>query len=361
MAMTGRQRLNAILHGQPVDRLSWTTLVDSTTLDLMPPELRGNGGLDLYRHLGCDIFLLDSWGLPVGFKSPQLVWGPGVSVRSETQGELTSTEWSTPRGALRAVWRRNHPSQYPVTTLQEVRLYREMWEGAHYAACDDAAAYKQMGELLGEDGIVTRFWGPSTIPHLLETAMGTEAFYYLLNDYPQDMEGLINAIHSCELGAFQALAAGPVEVAILCENTSSYYIGPEVYRLYNGPHVADFCRIIRGAGKVAIVHMCGHIRNLLPQIARTGLQGVNGLTPPPVGDCPWELYLDTIGEDQIIQGVLEPTVFNTGTVEEIWRTLDALYTPRIRRSRLTLWAAADGLPVPLWRFEAVRDWMERNG
>ena len=361
MALTGKQRLNAVLHGQPSNRLAWTTLVDRATLDIMPPELSGNSGLDLYRHLGCDILLLDSWGLPVGFRSPQLVWGLQVTVRSETQGEYTSTEWDTPHGSLSATWRRNHPSKYPVTTLAEVLLYREMWESAHYVPHDDSQALQQMEALLGDDGILTRFWGPSTIPHLLETAMGTEAFYYLLNDYPAEMEGLIAAIHTCELEAFQALAAGPVEVAILCENTSTYYIGPEIYRRYNRPHVTDFCRIIRAAGKVALVHMCGHIRNLLPQLASTGLQGVHGLTPPPVGDTPYELYLDAIGEDQVILGVLEPTVFNTGNVEDIWRTLDALYTARLRRSRFVLWAAADGLPVPLWRFEAVRDWMARNG
>ena len=184
MALTGKQRLNAVLHGQPSDRLAWTTLVDRATLDIMPPELSGNGGLDLYRHLGCDILLLDSWGLPVGFRSPQLVWGPEVTVSSETQGDNTSTEWHTPRGSLSAVWRSNHPSKYPVTTLAEVRLYRAMWESARYVPHDDSRAIHQMEALLGEDGILTRFWGPSTIPHLLETAMGTEAFYYLLNDYP---------------------------------------------------------------------------------------------------------------------------------------------------------------------------------
>ena len=30
--MNGRERLNAVLHKQPTDRLSWTTLVDNVTL-----------------------------------------------------------------------------------------------------------------------------------------------------------------------------------------------------------------------------------------------------------------------------------------------------------------------------------------
>ncbi|MCE5258336.1 MAG: hypothetical protein LLG44_04655 [Chloroflexi bacterium] len=276
MALSGRQRLNALLHGQAADRLAWTTLVDSNTLDLMPPELRGNGGLDLYRYLGCDILLLDSWGLPQTFRSPQLVWGPNVTVSSETQGDIVNSTWRTPRGTLHSMTRRGHPMQYPVTTLDGIKLYREMWEGAHYVSYDDSPALAEMETALGQDGILTRFWGPSTVPHLLETAMGAEAFYYLANDYPAEMDGLIDAIHTCELDAFRTLAAGPVETVILCENTSSYYISPALYRRHNGRHVADFCRIIHGAGKTALVHMCGHISNLLADISAPACRGYTG-------------------------------------------------------------------------------------
>jgi len=47
--MTGRERLNAILHRQPHEGLSWTTLVDGNSLGTFPEELRGNGGIDFYR------------------------------------------------------------------------------------------------------------------------------------------------------------------------------------------------------------------------------------------------------------------------------------------------------------------------
>jgi len=359
--MNGKQRLLALLHGDPVDHLAWTTLVDRATLDLMPPELAGNGGLDLYRHLGCDILLLDTWGLPYGLRSPRLVWSPGVDVNTETHGDTSVTTWDTSRGSLQAVSKRSHPVRYPVTTLEEVRLYRWMWENAHYVDYDDSETLRLALQAVGDDGIITRYWGPSSIPHLLETAMGTEAFYLLQNDYPDEMDGLINAIHRCQLEAFRLLASGTVETVILCENTSSYFISPWLYRQYNGPHVADFCRIIRAAGKTALVHMCGHILNLLPDIASTGLQGVHGLTPPPVGNTPYERYLDEVGSDQVVIGVFEPSVFNAGTRDDIWRELDALYTPRIRSSRFILWAAADGLPVDLWRFKAISDWMRQNG
>jgi uroporphyrinogen-III decarboxylase len=236
-----------------------------------------------------------------------------------------------------------------------------MWENAQFMARDDSQAYDRINEIIADDGITTRFWGPSTIPRLLENDMGTENFYYLLWDYPREMEALINTIHERELKAFEILTLGPCDVIILCENTSTFYISPEIYRKYNGPHVRDFVDIVHAAGKTAIIHMCGHVKNILDQIKNTGLDGIHGLTPSPTGDTPWELALDVLGEEQIIIGVLDPTIFLLGLVEEIASALDALYTPRLRRANFILWPAADGISVPVERFQAVADWMNRNG
>ena len=47
--------------------------------------------------------------------------------------------------------------------------------------------------------------------------------------------------------------------------------------------------------------------------------------------------------------------------DRIGRALDAVYTPRLRRAAFLLWPGADGLPTPLDRFLAIRDWVERKG
>jgi len=359
--MTGRERINAILNRQPIDRLSWTTIVDGNTLNDLPAEMQGMSVVDFCRYIGCDIFLLNNWGIQPGFSSPAFMWPKEVKVISRQDDGNTIRELQTPKGVLTTIYRGSHPIKYPVTSLEEVKLYREIWEGAQFVERDDSQTYEKISEIIGEDGITTRFWGPSTIPRLLENDMGTENFYYLLWDHPQEMEALINTIHERELKAFEILAQGPCDVIILCENTSTFYISPEIYRKYNGPHVRDFVDIVHAAGKTAIIHMCGHVNNILPQIKDTGLDGIHALTPPPTGDTPWELALDVLGEEQIIIGVLDPTIFILEPVEEIASALDALYTPRIRRANFILCPASDGITVPLERFQAVANWMKRNG
>ena len=357
--MTGRERMNALLHKQSVDRLSWTTLVDHNTLNLLPEGLRGNGGIDFYKFLGCDILLLNGWGTPHHFRGPERRCPEGVTEEWTTEGDVATRELRTPGGALTSVYRRGHPVKYPVDSLETLHLYRELWEGTHFVGHDDRPALAAIDDLIGDAGVVTRFWGPSTIPLLLETEMGSEQFYYFLADEQEEMEALIDLIHQRELEAFGILAQGPCDSITLCENTSTYYIGPDVYRQYNMPHVRDFVEIAHAAGKTALIHMCGHVHDILDDYKETGADGIHALTPPPVGNTEWEYALDVLGEDHIIIGIFDPSIFCMSPVEEIAPTLDRIYTDRLRRANFCLWLGADGLAIPLERFLAVKQWMER--
>jgi hypothetical protein len=359
--MTGRERLNAIVHREPVDKLSWTTLIDAATLAGLPERLRENGGIEFYRHIGCDIFLLNGWGTTRKFRAPELRWAADVEESVRVENDQLIREWRTPRGVLTTVSRSGHPLKYPVDSLKSLRIYREMWESAHFGAHDDEPVLAGINSLIGDDGIVTRFWGPSAIPLLLQDHMGAERFYYLLSDHRREMEDLIGVIHARQLQAFHIIAQGPCEVVTLCENTSTRYISPDVYRRYNMPHVCDFVDIMHAQRKTALIHMCGHILDILPDIKQTRLDGVHALTPPPTANTPWETALDILGEDIIIIGLLDPTVFCSGPVGEIGAALDLLYTPRLRRAHFCLALGADGIAVPLERFLAVKQWMERRG
>ncbi len=358
--MTGRERMTAILQQQPVDRLSWTTLVDNHTLSGLPTALQGNGGIDFYRHLGCDIFLLNGWNTPYEYRAPEHRWPAWVETVATGDGNRYTREWRTPHGTLTAVFRNGHPVKYPVDSLATLRIYRRMWEEMQFSAHDDTPVQQAIDNLIGDDGIVTRFWGPSTIPLLLETEIGTEQFYFFLDDYPREMAALIDTIHQREMEAFRLLARGPYTSVTLCENTSTYYIGPDVYRNYNMPHVRDFVELTHAAGKTALIHMCGHVHDILPDIKQTGLDGIHALTPPPTGNTHWETALDVLGEELIIIGCLDPSIFCLEPIERIGPTLDALYTPRLRKAHFCLALFADGLRIPLERFEAVRAWMRQQ-
>ena len=56
----------------------------------------------------------------------------------------------------------------------------------------------------------------------------------------------------------------------------------------------------------------------------------------------------------MIIGLLDPSIFVMTPLAAIGPQLDRLLTPRICRSNFILCTTADGIAVPLERFEAVR-------
>ena len=170
--MNGRERLNAVLRKQAKGRLSWTTLVDNATVSLLPEELRGNGGIDFYKHLGCDIFLLSGWNTPFKFKSPEHRWPGNVEESRQQEGTTTTITWRTPKGILTRIREGSHPIKYPVDSIEALRIYREMWEGASFVAHDDTDVLAGLDRLIGENGVVTntvrhdvcRAWGNVFVP-----------------------------------------------------------------------------------------------------------------------------------------------------------------------------------------------------
>ncbi|MCM8816163.1 MAG: hypothetical protein NC913_01430 [Candidatus Omnitrophica bacterium] len=262
--MTPKERIKAIMNREPHDCLSWTALVDNNSIDFFPKHLRENFGIDFYKAIGCDIFLLNGWNTPFTFRSPQLKWSKDILEQTYQENGKTIRRFSTPKGNLIGVYGKGgHPVKYMIDSVDAVKIYTKMWEQASFLELDDKETFDKLESLVGDNGIVTRFWGPSTIPRLLEIDMGIENFYYLLNDYPDEMEELIDTIHKKEKDAFRILANCPCDYVILVENTSTYYISPEVYKQYNMPHQQEFVKIIKNAGKTAIIHMCGHVKNLL--------------------------------------------------------------------------------------------------
>jgi hypothetical protein len=170
-------------------------------------------------------------------------------------------------------------------------------------------------------------------------------------------------------------ARTPVEVIISAENTSTTLLSPALYRRFSLPHLQQFVEVVHRHHKKAVLHMCGWIRQLLPLIRQTGLDGIHALTPPTIGDTPFEVAMQAFSAPGdasscpendcavTLMGILDGNVFHSTntTARDLSSFLDRLYTPSLRQANFILIVAADGLPTPLWKFEAVQEWMARNG
>jgi hypothetical protein len=391
--MKGRQLFHRVVNRQSPGRLSWTTLVDDVTRSVMPEDVRRLSPLEFYRMIGCDILQLGNYGLSkeLSVPSPSRLLCPDVKQEvvgedggplDDPEGELdgdiaigqggptasrtVSLRRVTPWGTLTTVLKHDHPVVHPVKSLEDLRVLRAIWEASDYIECQGMEeAFARVERQIGDDGMYVPWLDPSPVQSLLEYEMGAANFYFLLEDHRNEVEELLAVMHAKRLQEYEILARRtPAEVVIAMENTSSTLISPRLYRQYSLPQIRDYVDVLHRYGKKAVLHMCGHLKALLPVVRETGLDGINAVTPPPVGTTLFEDVLDCYGDDFLLLGaVLDPMVFQKPVLscEELSQFLDGLYTPRLRRAPLVLWLAVDGLPTPLERFQCVARWMSVHG
>jgi hypothetical protein len=368
--MTGRERLQNIINKKPVDRIAWSTLIDDRTRMNMSPDVQALSPFDFYRYIGCDHFTYGGYGFgDIAYKLPVRCVTPGITQDCETGPDnISRFTTKSPFGSLTfAYGHGSHPVEYRIKTIGDLRIFKNIQKTIFYEPVVDGTneSWNRLNNALGDLGIYCEFMGTSPLQNLIEFETGMENFYYFLEDYPKEMEELFDIMHENLRQMYDIYAKhSPTEVVMPVENTSSMMISPELYRRYCVPQLRDYADILHRHEKKMILHMCGHLKNLLAYAKETNLDGINALTPPPIGDTPCELALDLFGDDFVLLGAcFNGAVFHgpSTTADDIHRELDRLYTPRIRKANMVLSLPADGLPTDVWRFLAVRDWMEKYG
>jgi uroporphyrinogen-III decarboxylase len=149
---------------------------------------------------------------------------------------------------------------------------------------DNYGAIREAQRQTGDDGIVLVRVGKSPLQEILYQMMGYEQFAV---DYYYNRE-LLDDLHAAMVNRYQelyALAANaPVEILQLADNITADVIGAERFRTYLMPEYVKLKTHLKGTGKLLAVHMDGRLRGLRDQIAASGCDIVEGLTPPPMGD-----------------------------------------------------------------------------
>jgi len=370
MTMNGKQKLLGLLQGRRADELAWTAIADDVTFSAMPEEIKKLNPLEFYQYIGCDTLQFGNYGiehLKSAVKYPYTLLYKNVETIYQTLADgVTVKKMVSPWGELEFKYLKGHPTKYPVATAEDLRVYRNICLDMQYildqSGCEES--YQNMETAIGDNGIFIPITQESPVQTLLEYIMGTETFYYLYYDHPNEMEELLEIMHDARKEEYSIIARHmPHQACIPVENTSTAYISPNFYKKFSVPQLRDYADILHAGGKKCILHMCGSIKDLLPDIKETNLDGIHTLTPGPIGNTDYELAFDVLGEQMLIIGCLDPSVFQRAhvTKEEIWRCLDSIYTPRLRKSNFILLAAADGLPTDISRFHYIREWMDKNG
>lgn len=329
--MSPQERILAALTGRPVDRVPWCPFL-AYWFESQPRERQEKGQIPFYREIGADALLR---GLCSAFAFSDVVGLeernynthdalPRCTItRKEAEGRKL-VEYETPVGTLSMVltWsptgRTWFVTGHPVRSKEDYKVLRFIVEQMRIEPAFEAVR-REVDEV-GEDGLSVPLISPfkkTAFQSLIEHFVGTEKLVYDLCDIPEVVEETLAVMKGRALEAVAISIESPARAFITWEDSSTTNVSPALFDKYIVPELNGWGRAVHAAGKLLIHHACGHIRGLLPIMAREEVDAIESLTPPPTGNVSLGEARTLIGPGKALIGGLDPVRFLTLQGEEL--------------------------------------------
>ncbi|MCP4751456.1 MAG: hypothetical protein GY866_11220 [Proteobacteria bacterium] len=381
--MSARERIMAALNRQPVDRIPFVPLIDVYTLMDMPPEIVAQDLVGQSYHQGiivaskaleCDLMIRHVPNVkPADNFAPHLqTLGSFVSpveVKTDFKDDRLIETLTTPIGSLTGIWRFTdraggipHPIKRAVTNSEELEIFQYVVDHLnpeHPVPDDDV--FLKIDDQVGQDGIATVSVSNSPFMYLIEMASGLDNTYYLLQDHRDEVEAILDKLHASLKRYVEVIAAGPAKVVIQYENTSSTLLSPDIFRRYCLPYLNEYADILKSAGKIFLIHMCGLLQAFVDDMAGARFAGIADITPEPTGNLPLDEAAARL-PGKLVLGGIDPITFIDRDTEAVEREISGLIE-RIKPYPGVLLGSADTTPrgTPPENFRVIRSLVDSVG
>ena len=376
--ITRRELVSRVLRRDRPDRFVyapnyWQWFTHHRNHGLLPPELRECGSqLDLIRHLGLDVFSRNLYCDPTqcwfGGLAEEVFSGVELAVVRHTEGRdiITERTYRTRAGTLTERLRFIFAGS---TLVQEKFLLEDFdREADAFEALVAGRRWRFHRELferrqreVGEDGLVNagELFSPLKLLHL---AAGADNAVFLLEDHPDRCAAWMRLHEEAQLDLVRQMLAGGVSAMIAMDNLDSAFHTPRYVESCSASFYERAAALCRAAGAVFFIHACGRQRAVLPLIAALGVDGLEGVAYPPLGDVQLDEAMRLSGERLIITGgisAVETEKFQTRDqvlryVEELFGRLEP-YRRRFMLSASCNTSTRTPWPVIVWFRDA---WLE---
>ena len=357
-AMTSRERWLAAVRMESVDRLPFWPKLNASYPIAQEAPFRDMEIAAIHDWIGSDPH--------VGIGGCVREARGNCSQETVIEGGIQRIIRRTPHGEMQTVklwdhasqsW---HPVEFPVKDVEDIRRMTAFFEDTTPELDDDALEKaRARKEEIGESAVSTCTIGESPLMHWVEWLAGVENAHLLLADHTDEVEALFDAIHRVLLRKTEIVAEhSPADLIYSMENTSTSLISPAQYRRYCFGHISDYGRVLQAHGRLFVLHMCGLLKDILPDLAKVPADAFEAFTAPTLGDT---TFLDgrSACPDKCLIGGTQATLWTKPAepiIAQIRHALDEL--PHHRGIVVT----SAGVMPPLCRPETIRavcEWVKR--
>lgn len=304
--MTPEERILAVFERRPKDKIPWNIRPEcwyftNKAKGTLPAEYRNLSIAEVCRRWGA------SWRCYSGYSVESAVkvrFGGDVETIVRREGRTTVTTTKTPVGTLRTVSKRDELGttqrlmEYPIKSLEDFRPFRYLLENVE--VWFDCEAYERLRRLVGGNGIVSYFFPRTPLQALFLKLMGVTRTIKFLFRHRHEVEGLMEDIERYNDKFYEVIASSPIKILNLGENIDVRITSPKLFKKYCLPRYQERSSYLHKRGKFVHIHVDGYAKPLLPLFKETGLDGIEALTPKPVGDFTLEDLKDALGDEMVI-------------------------------------------------------------
>jgi hypothetical protein len=291
----------------------WQWFAHHKNHGLLPPELADcKTQLDMIRHLGLDVFsrnvYADQGHCWFGGLTEE-VWD-GVEAREEVRMEgrdrVITRTFQTRRGALTE---RQRYVSADSTLVQEVfalddaleplDALEELLKARRWRFLPERYAREQA--LVGDDGFVVpgELTSPLKVLHLLAGAVNTT---YLIADAGDRVRELLALHEAAQLDLVRQMAEAGVPAMMAMDNMDAAFHTPAYLEKFSASFYEQASRIAHDHGSTFFIHACGRQRINLKTMDSLGVDGLEGVAFPPLGDVQLDEAMQLTSDRFLITG-----------------------------------------------------------
>jgi len=335
-AMSNRERILAVFEHRETDRIVWQPRLHhwyyvNKARGTLPRRYEGAGILEVYDDLDAS---------PRGYHyfndTVRCVEGDKVQLRVKEEADRVISKYITPKGSLTQVERKTEHGvaslrvDYFLKNVADIKLLEYILKRQTFEF--DENLYQERMDLLGNrtEPVITVPWG--SIQRFFIVYMGFQRGVVALWRHREDVERLLQAFSENDDRRFDLVRKTPFRVVNFGDNIDEGLCSPPLFQRYMLPYYQLRTKELHNVGKFCTSHWDGRIRQLLPLVQETGLDGLECVPPKPQGNVTLEELKEGLEDMILVDGIPATHFLDTVSDEEleafVYRILD-LFKPRI--------------------------------
>lgn len=323
--MTNRQRLVAVLNGEPPDRIPFIPRMElwyraHSLAGTLPEQWRSASLREIERELNL--------GTPARAAVVARHTLDDTDIAHWEEGERLVTEYRTPVGAVRQV--ELHSAEYRRLGLGATVVEHflkgpsdyKVWEwivthGTWHAAYDEFLDYDSE---IGDDGLPMASLGDVPFHLFAQDLAGYDNAYLQLADYPSEVEHLLAVMAEVERARmWPVVADSPARLILHGAHLSSQFTPPPYFRRYILPYYRDFSRLLHDKEKALVMHGDNDTSAILTEIEEAGWDMVECFATAPMAKVTLSQAREAWGDRVIIRGGLPSAMLSPSVDEDTFR------------------------------------------